>query len=439
LTLGVVNKPGDTTASALFFGDVEAHTVAVDALTGELIWRVDAAVSEHSFLTGAPVQHEQRLIVPVSLYEVILAADPDHECCKSHGAVLAMDANTGDRLWVRDLTGPAQPRELTRVGTQSYGPSGVPVWSTPTVDVRRSLIYVGTGQNASLPATEYSDAVIALDLESGEVVWHFQAIAGDAYNAACEQRPPGPNCPKWKGPDHDIGASVILTRNSSGQDVLLVGQKSGDVYALDPDEGGRMIWQKRAGAGSFLGGVHWGMATADGKVFVPISDPAFPIPGYYPSPGLYALDVDDGSRVWSAPVERGCETNMFDYFGRESLYPDCAFYYGLSAAPVVVNDVVFSPSLDGQVHAFAVADGQALWGYDTLRSFETVNGVEAHGGSIDVAGVQAADRMIYVQSGYSMFGQLPGNVLLAFRLCDVRSESMGCANPKDGANSLESD
>jgi polyvinyl alcohol dehydrogenase (cytochrome) len=270
----------------------------------------------------------------------------------------------------------------------------------------------------SLPATDYSDAVLALDLETGEVVWHFQAIAGDAYNGACGQMPKGPNCPKWQGPDHDIGASVILTQNSSGQDILLAGQKSGDVYALDPDDDGRMIWQEKVGGGSFLGGVHWGMANADGIVFAPISDPAFPIPGYYPKPGLYALDVDDGSELWSAPVERGCTTNMFDYFSRDNLYPDCPFYYGLSAAPVVVNDVVFAPSLDGKIRAFAVTDGEQVWNYDTLRAFETINGVEAHGGSIDVAGVQAAGRMIYVQSGYSIFGQLPGNVLLAFRLCE---------------------
>ncbi len=107
---------------------------------------------------------------------------------------------------------------------------------------------------------------------------------------------------------------------------------------------------------------------------------------------------------------------MRAYFNRDVLYPPCSFYYGFSATPTVVNDVVFAPSLDGRVNAFAAESGKLLWQYETVRPFETVNEVDAHGGSIDAAGVQAAGRMVYVQSGYSLFGQLPGNVLLAFEL-----------------------
>ena len=170
------------------------------------------------------------------------------------------------------------------------------------------------------------------------------------------------------------------------------------------------------GAGSPLGGVHWGLATHDDLVFAPAADPEFPLPGYFPKPGLYALDIDDGDLIWQYRVERGCDTNLRDYVDRETLYPECSFFYGFSAAPTVVNDLVFAPSLDGRIRAFAVGDGTMVWEVGTARPFETVNGIEAHGGSIDVAGVQAVGRMLYVQSGYALFGELPGNALLAFRI-----------------------
>ena len=149
------------------------------------------------------------------------------------------------------------------------------------------------------------------------------------------------------------------------------------------------------------------------------------MPGYAPKPGLYALAIDSGDIVWEHPIERGCATNLGEYFDREVLYPECSFYYGLSAAPTVVRDVVFAPGLDGRVRAFATKDGSELWQFETARPFDTMNGVEAHGGSIDSAGVQVAGRMIYVQSGYSLFGQLPGNVLLAFELPAQRDASPG--------------
>ncbi len=411
LTLG--NLSG---APALFFADMEAHVNAVAAADGSLFWRHDATIAPHTMLTGAIIQHEQRLIVPVSLYETGLAADPEYECCVSHGGVLALDVASGQRLWTMHTTAAATLQGVTEVGTRRWGPSGVAVWSTPTVDAARGLIYVGTGQNASLPATAYSDAVLALDLASGEIVWHFQAIAGDAYNLACDQIPTGPNCPKWRGPDHDIGAAVVMAEDSSGNPRLIVGQKSGDVYALDPDDAGALIWQRRVGAGSALGGIHWGLAVADGVIYAPAADPPFPIPGYRPAPGLYALSIDDGRLLWEAPVERGCETNLFEYLARTELYPTCSYYYGLSAPPLVVNDLVLTAGLDGKLRAHDRRNGEVAWEADTYRPFATVNGVPAHGGAIDVAGVQVVDDMLYVQSGYGQFGELPGNALLAYRL-----------------------
>ncbi len=415
LTLGKIES-----GPVLFLGDTETHTIAVDARTGDLIWRTDVAVSEFSMLTGAAMTGADNggefLIVPVSLYEVPLAADPDHECCRAHGAVHRLDAISGEILWTTHMTEPASPRGVSDSGVQQWGPSGAAVWSTPTIDTRRGLLYVGTGQNASAPGTDLSDSIVAIDLESGEIVWSFQSLAGDTYNAACSSFPVGPNCPKWAGPDFDFGASVILTENSAGKEVLLAGQKSGDVFALDPDASGNVIWRTRIGSGSMFGGIHWGMAVAEGKLFAAANDPEFPIPGYTARPGLYAMDIDTGDTIWTYAPERGCETSMRAYYDRQALYPECSFYYAFSAALSIANDVIFAPALDGKVRAFDIAQGELLWEFNTAQSFDTVSDTSAHGGAMDNVSVQFAGNMVYMQSGYSTFGQLPGNILLAFEL-----------------------
>ncbi len=413
LTLHAVTVEGSK-RHWLFFGDAQSHTSAVDAVSGELIWRTDVAVSEFSIQTGAVIFHAEKLYVPVSLYEVILAPDPQHECCKAHGALSRLDAVSGRIEWTTHMTSEAVRQRQNSHGTQQWGPSGVPIWSTPTIDAKRGLVYVGSGQNASSPATSLSDAVIAMDLGSGQIQWHFQATAGDTYNGACSQFPKGANCPKWQGPDFDFGASIIITQDSKGQDLLLAGQKSGDVYALDPDEGGKVIWRTRVGSGSMLGGIHWGMAVKGDRVYAAANDA--PFPGSRRNPGVYALEVDSGDVVWEYLVERGCETTLEAYFQRQQMYPECSYYYAFSAALAIANDVVFAPALDGTVRALSSADGKLLWQFDTAKSFVTVTGSTAHGGSMDSAAVVFAGERVYMQSGYSTFGELPGNVLLAFKL-----------------------
>ncbi len=390
----------------VFVGDTGGFIQAVDAVSGTLRWRVQVGLFAASMLTGAPVVHGDRLVVPISSMEVGLARDPQHECCRTHGGVRMLDTGTGEILWTTRLAETATPRGVSAAGVQQWGPSGVTVWSTPTVDARRGLVYIGTGQNYSHPATAYSDAVLALDLDTGEVAWAFQGLAGDIWNMACTWRDPGPNCPEDAGPDHDFGAAVIIARTGSGKEILLAGQKSGEVFALDPDAGGKLLWQRRVGAGSPLGGVHWGMSAAEDRLFVPIADPAFSMPRYQPRPGLYALALEDGRELWAARPVAACALG-------EAV---CRFHFRLSAAVTAVPGVVFAPGLDGQLRAFAAADGALLWSFDTAREFDTVNGVAAEGGSMDNAGAVAADSMLFVQSGYGGFGQLPGNVLLAFEL-----------------------
>lgn len=369
--------------AALFVGDQGATVHAIDAATGKLIWQQRVGLFVASVVTGAPVQHGERLFVPISAFGVALAMQPDFECCKSHGGVRALDAATGEILWTTHMTDDAKPTYKNELGVQMWGPSGAPVWTTPAIDAKRGVLYVGTGENTSSPATDLSDAIVALSLVSGEIKWHFQATANDAFNMACGgRRSNSASCPKENGPDFDFGASVIIARNAKGKDVLLAGQKSGGVYALDPDAQGALIWQRRIGPGSALGGVHWGIAADDSQVYVPIADPPF-VQGER-KPGVWALAIDDGSDVWGYAAERGC----VPAFQRNAPnpWPECSFGYTFSAAVSLADDVVLAGALDGRAFAFDRHDGTVLWEYATNRAFETVNGIDAHGGAIDSPG-----------------------------------------------------
>lgn len=423
----------DSGKQLLVFADSMASIYALDPDTLKTVWQRAARIYETSVITGSISYHKDRLFVPVSSYEVAVSGSPSHICCKSHGGVIALDATNGKQLWEWHGTADATLQGKNAAGADLYGPSGVSVWSTPTIDAERNRIYFGTGENLSLPATDTSDAIIALDMDSGELIWKFQALADDVWNAACLNG--GPNCPPNAGGDFDFGASVILAKLSDGRELLLAGQKSGDVYALNP--AGELVWQQQvsnAGIGPNLhqsttnGGVHWGMALAGERLLVAAADPERVRPEYIPKPGLHALNPADGEILWFQPVTRGCEIaeehkpkigleNM--RAGKKIELEDqyrCSYYYGLSAAVVATPELVFSAGLDGKIRAFDITTGEILWQAITARSFEADNGVNGHGGAIDVSGQVLADGWLYVQSGYSMFGQLPGNVLLAYKV-----------------------
>jgi len=404
---------GEDGTKALVFADQRGRVHAVKAASGQRLWIARGRHSDGAGISGSPIVFRDRVIVPVSGSGVGRGANPEYECCAEHGAVVALDAGSGDRLWtwhtMRDAT---YTGETNRVGVKLRGPSGAPIWSSLTIDENRGLVYATSGQNTSLPATKTSDAVLAIDLKTGELRWSFQALANDVWIIGCripwEQS--GPNCPN---PEHsvlkdfDFGAAAILVSGESGRDVLLAGQKSGDVWALDPDTGA-LLWNQRFGQGTPLGGVHWGMAVDGKRVFVPISDP-IAMPGGTPEPGMNALDLVTGEVLWRQPVTADCSAE------RRARFSGCDSRYGLSAVPLAVDRSVIAGALDGRLYVFDGVSGKVAFSYDTLREFETVNGVKAHGGSIDSHSVAAGAGMVFVGSGYGHFGQAPGNVLLAFK------------------------
>ncbi|MDC0598767.1 PQQ-binding-like beta-propeller repeat protein [Gammaproteobacteria bacterium] len=393
--------------------DSAARVHMLDAGSGELIWMTDVKVNEKSQTTGSSIIYGDRVYVPISAFELNVGANAEYECCTSHGAVAALDANTGEHIWVGHTMAEAVPTRLSRVGVQQWGPSGAPIWTTPAIDAKRGVLYAGTGENTSIPATDTSDAIIAFDLDDGSIRWKFQATANDIFLTGCMFNPDGPNCPPASAnsinADYDFGASVIIAQQADGTDVLLAGQKSGVLWALDPDNNGALLWSLDVGPGGPLGGIHWGMAFDGERVFVPINQVGAPGEDPDREPGFHAVDVQTGELAWSFYNQPDCSGD------RLQRMPGCANAKGMSGAPLVIDTAVVQGSLDGFIRVFNAQDGEILFQYDTARTYTTANGVQGTGGGIDNATIVAANGMLLISSGYSLVGAQPGNVLLAFK------------------------
>jgi polyvinyl alcohol dehydrogenase (cytochrome) len=387
---------------------------ALNAQTGQLLWKVRPAEHFATVGTATPRYYNGVVYQAFSSFKEVLGADPKYQCCTFGGSVVALKAATGEKLW-QTFTIPeaAKPTGKSAAGTQQYGPSGAAVWATPTIDEQLGALYVATGDNYSDPPTDTSDAVLAIDLKTGKLLWSVQLTRDDAFNNAWSM-PVAGNCPKTHGHDYDFGQPPILLNLSGGKRLLAIAQKSGMAYGLDPDAKGKVLWQTRVGKGGPLGGSQWGSASDGSKVYVAISDLGL---GAVPDPnspkhyklvlkpqqggGLDALDPATGKIVWSAPATP-CAA------GRTDCSP------AQSAAVTAIPGAVFSGSVDGHLRAYSAETGKVLWDADTAREFPTVNGQPAHGGSIDVAGPAVVNGMVFVNSGYGQWGGMPGNVLLAF-------------------------
>ncbi|HEY2751235.1 MAG TPA: PQQ-binding-like beta-propeller repeat protein [Phenylobacterium sp.] len=385
--------------AAYFTGWTERTAYALDAETGQLIWKSLVDQQSEVQMTGSPVLHAGRLYVPVSSAEEAIAADEAHECCKFRGAVAALDASSGKVLWETFMAPEPKPFKKNAKGVQMYGPAGAAIWAAPTIDAKRGVLYVATGDSYTDINIDNAEAVVALDLASGAVRWTNQLTKGDNYIVGCYPPNPRANCPSPTGPDYDFGVSPVLHTLASGKQVILVGQKSSQVYALDPDAMGKVIWEYRLSVGGPLGGVEFGPAADKNNYYVGISD----IFVQKPMPGLYAFRIADGALLWSQPGPNvACPwKNVF-----------CTS--AVSQAVSVMPGVVFAGSMNGHFRAHDAATGKILWDFDTTAPVTTVSGREAKGGVMDGAGPTIADGVVYVSSGYQGRSGASGIVLMAF-------------------------
>jgi polyvinyl alcohol dehydrogenase (cytochrome) len=257
--------------SAVFVSDARGTMYALDAGNGRLIWKSKPVEHPASIVTATPRFHDGVIYQPISSVEESLAARPDYQCCTFRGSVVALDSGTGKTIWQRfTIAQESGPTRNGTTGVQQCGPSGAAVWSSPTIDPERGALYVATGDNYSDPPTNTSDAVLAMDLKTGKLLWSQQLTSGDTYNNSCTT-PRRENCPSTTGPDVDFGQPPILVDLGGGKRELVIAQKTGMAFALDPDQQGTVLWRTRAGDGGPFGGSQWGSASDGQNMYVAIS------------------------------------------------------------------------------------------------------------------------------------------------------------------------
>jgi polyvinyl alcohol dehydrogenase (cytochrome) len=399
VSVGQYKGARGTAPYAIFFTDFDGNVYGVDANSGAQLWTRKVEEHPQARATGSATYYNGRLYVPMAgIGEEAVGSRPNYECCTFRGSVTALDANSGAVVWkTYTITEEPKKRGLTKEGGQAWGPAGAGIWSAPTIDARRRVLYVSTGNGYADPPQPTTDAVLAMDLETGKVKWVAQPGAQDVWMGGCKpENPDNPRCPAKMGPDHDFSSSPSLAKRSNGSDILIIPSKSGMLYAFDPDKDGAMVWKYKASDGSGLGG-QWGTAVDDKQAYVGVNGTLAKTPG-----GMRAVKIDTGEEVWTKdPADKLCGA------GR-----GCSSAQG--AALTAVPGIVFSGSGDGGIRAYASDDGTIVWQFDTNREFDTVNGVKAKGAAMDGPGAAVVNGMLYINSGYGGLVGRPGNVLLAF-------------------------
>jgi polyvinyl alcohol dehydrogenase (cytochrome) len=383
----ISGHPG--TRYAIFFVTRSTTAYAIDAHDGKMLWSQVVKDTVNN-LSASAAYYDGKLFVPLTGTETLTGANLDYECCKTRGGVVALDANTGKVLWrTSSIPEPLQQIGENSKGKVRYGPAGASVWNTPTVDAKRKLIYVGTGNNFGHIASSTSDSILALRMDDGKMVWHHQEFEGDAFMNGC--RPTNAadaNCAEKLGPDYDFGGSSAILQTVGGKDILLAAGKGGVAIALDPDAEGKLLWRTQlweTQAPNAGGLVVWG-GTADGqRVYYPLQQPGG---------GLKALQIQTGKVDWNANIN--------------------ADRRGQAGPATSIPGAVFTGGWDGILRAVDTT-GKVIWTFDAKQDFNTVNGVIANGGAFGCAGPIVAGGMVYTTSGYTgNYQGMQGNVVLAF-------------------------
>lgn len=404
-TLALGSTQETSAGPLLFFADDLGRAHAIDAVTGKSRWT--SQVEEHPLnrATAAPKIHGGRVYVAMSSIEDPLTHDPSYACCTSRGSVTALDTNTGKILWKQHTVSKAPVLVAGVAGTASarHGPAGGSVYTPVAIDTRRGAVYASTAEAYTADESPGAYSVIAFDMKTGDRLWEKQFLPGPEVREKACVGLDETDCRNL----FSMGTSVVVHRSSGSdgsKDLLVVGQKWGFVYALDPNREGEVVWKRRVARGGALGGVMYGLADDGDALYIPVSD-LYVEPPHRPG-DLVALDPIDGKVRWRArQPEPVCSWGN-----------DESCVGAQSAAPTVIPGVVFASAWDGFIRAHSSETGELIWEFDTGRTFDAING-KAKGGQIAAYPTQVVDGHVYVTSGASSQAR-PGNALLVFEVAN---------------------
>jgi polyvinyl alcohol dehydrogenase (cytochrome) len=369
-----------------YFGDQHAIVHALDAATGKTLWETKTDDYGNARVVGSVTFDKGVIYAPTTSADEVDANDPAYECCKFRGSVTAIDAATGKILWKGYTIAEApHPTRKNDAGTQMYGPSGGGVWSAPTIDEKRGVVYAATGDSYTIDPTDATDAVVAFDIKTGKRLWASQVLAGDAWLYKCDGKPVG-NCPSPQGPDHDFSSPPILATTTDGKDILVSGSKSGVVWAFDPSSKGKILWSTTVGKGSSSDPI-WGSAADHDRVYVGTPSAALT---EGKEGGFSGLDLKTGKIDWH--TESPAQTCGWGPLG-------CI--HKQTAATSLIPGVAFSGGIDGHLRAYDTKTGKILWDFDDVQTWDAVNGVKAYGGNLDGSPQIIANGTLFLNAGNS--------------------------------------
>ena len=393
----------------LYMSTLDAHLVAIDARSGNLLWSAEVADYRAGYSkTAAPLIVKDKVVTGIAGGEFGI-----------RGFLDAYDADTGRREWrTHTIPGPDHPDNRTWAG-DSWRTGGSPTWITGSYDPELNLVYWGTGNpgpdyNGDIRGGDnlYADSVLALDGDTGEMKWYFQFTPHDVHD--------------WDAIQIPVLADIDV--DGAPRKAMLWANRNGFYYTLDR-ETGEFLVGKQFARQTWAEGLDTNgrpirrpgmLPSAEGTLVSPMAGGAtnWWSPAYSPRTGLLYVNAFDGEAEFFIRDENYDEGSRFTGGGTQTPLPIENYASAIRALdpatgdlrwefPIkprtragvlaTAGDLVFSGSVDGYFYALDAVTGAELW-------------------HIGLGGPVHASPMTYAVDAQQYVTMTVGNVLYTFAL-----------------------